>query len=348
LSTTKTFIVPVFIPHQGCALDCIFCNQNTITGNADVPSPAETSSYLEKSLRPDRPHAVIAFYGGSFTCMPREEQDAYLGAAQSFIARGMAAGTRLSTRPDCMDDATASYLKGLGVVTVELGVQSLSDDVLKASGRGHDAECSLSAVAAVRSAGLELGLQFMAGLPGDTPERFIATVNGVIAMKPDFVRIYPTLVVKGAPLEKLWARGGYSPLSLDEAVALCASAVKLLRDAGIKVIRLGLQPSRELEDALLAGPYHPAFGHLVESEIAYGRMAEALTDTNDKGPTHRSAPTNRMERHLFFTVNPSELSVYRGIKSANVERLRSLSGGAEVSILADAGVERGGLTVKVQ
>ena len=287
---------------------------------------------MQDRLGPDTPYAVIAFYGGSFTGLPREEQESYLGVASGFVSMGYASGIRLSTRPDYMDDEVAGFLKERGVKVVELGVQSMDDAVLAASGRGHTSEDVLKAAGAVKSAGLELGLQVMAGLPGDTPEGFIATVRRIIQLNPHFVRIYPVLVVKNSPLKGLFSRGKYIPLGLDEAVGLCADAVELFRQAKIKVVRVGLQPGKELEDALVAGPYHPAFGHLVESEIAYRRMASALAG---KG-----------EGQADFLVNPSELSVYKGIRGENVRKLGLLMKGLGVTIRADGGVEKGGMKLE--
>lgn len=328
----KKLIVPVFIPHRGCPHRCVFCNQNSITGNTSAPSPDEVRRYLGHHLGPGTPHAVIAFYGGSFTNLPTGEQQGYLSVAGEFIGRGLACGIRLSTRPDCVDERVVSFLKANFVGTVELGVQSMDDGVLTASRRGHTAADSVKVAGHVKSAGLELGMQIMNGLPGDTRDKFMHTVEQVISLRPDFVRIYPALVVKGAPLEAVWKSGGYAPLRLDEAVEQCAGASVRFRKAGIRVVRMGLQPGRELEDALLAGPYHPAFGHLVESRLAYDRMSLALEGSS--------------AGNVEFLVNPSELSVYKGIKSENVEKLGRFKKGLSLKITADAGVEKGGLLLK--
>ncbi len=323
-------IIPVFISHQGCPHQCAFCNQNRITGNETPPSPAEVKDYLAQHLGRDLSGVTVAFYGGSFTGLPRELQTEYLDTVEPFIKNGQVSGIRVSTRPDYIDEDILSLIKSHGVKTVELGVQSLDADVLRLSGRGHTYEESLRAAALVKESGLELGIQVMAGLPGDNVDKFISTVTRVIEAAPAFVRIYPTLVVKGAPLEALWRRGGYEPLSLEDAVTQCASAVKMFRAAGIKVIRLGLQPSRELEEAVLAGPYHPSFGHLVESEIAFERMSEAI----------EGAPrTEKVE----FLVNPRELSVYKGIKSYNIEKFRALK--KEITIRPAEAVQSGGLVM---
>jgi len=330
----KDLIIPVFISHRGCPNRCVFCNQVKISGSSGDVTLDGLREYLEKSLGPDTAHATVAFYGGSFTGLPKGEQEGYLNVAGEFVGRGFASGIRLSTRPDYMDTGIARFLKGMGVTVVELGAQSMEPGALLTSKRGHTADDTESAARAVKDAGIMLGLQVMAGLPGDSPDGFIRTVDRVVALEPEFARIYPALVLKGSELEALWLSGEYVPLGLEEAVSLSADAVERFRGAGIKVIRLGLQASESLEAAYLAGPYHPAFGHMVESEIAFRRMEKSLAE----------GPSGRAE----FRVNPAELSVYRGLKSSNVARLATLRGGLSVSIIADQAVLRGGMEASVR
>jgi histone acetyltransferase (RNA polymerase elongator complex component) len=312
MSSRKEFIVPVFIPHMGCPHLCVFCNQRNISGASHAPSPEEVLNYLDASLSPEKPEAVIAFYGGTFTAIPLSVQEKYLSIAQRFIAQKRASGVRLSTRPDGMDERVALFLKEQGVRTVELGVQSLDDGVLEKSGRGHAAEDSMRAARRVKDAGLELGIQLMAGLPGDTKEKFLHTVSDTVKLAPDFVRIYPALVVEGSGLADMWRRGEYSPLTIDEAVELCAEALEIFGAAGIRVIRLGLQPGEELEKTYLAGPHHPAFGHLVKSNIALKKILKALEGF--EGDTAE------------IYVNQKELSIYKGIGNSNINALFNATG----------------------
>ncbi len=335
MSADSKLIIPVFIPHGGCPHRCVFCDQNDITGKKDPPAPDEVREYLSGRLGPDTPEATVAFYGGSFTCLPVKFQEGYLGAARELADKGYAAGIRLSTRPDCMDAAVAEFLRLSGVTEVELGVQSMDDAVLRASGRGHTAADTVEAARALKEAGIRLGMQIMAGLPGDTPEGFIQSVRRVIKIGPGFVRIYPTLVLRGAPLERLFSRGEYRPLSLDEAVSICADACELFEGAGIRVIRTGLQPSAELEAALAAGPYHPAFGHMVGSKTALRRMASLIENE------YAGAIPGGVE----FAVNPSELSKFLGIKKKNLEVLGAMFGSG-ISIRADEGVAWGEVFLK--
>jgi len=297
---------------MGCPHLCVFCNQKNISGASHAPSPEEVASYLDGSLSLGRPEAVVAFYGGTFTAIPLAEQGKYLAIAQRFMAEKRASGIRLSTRPDEMDAQTARFLKERGVRTVELGVQSLDDGVLKKSGRGHTAADAVRAARTVKDAGLELGIQLMAGLPGDSKGKFLKTVLGTVRLKPHFVRIYPALVVEGSELADTWRRGEYIPLTLDEAVELCAEALEIFGTAGIKVIRLGLQPGEELEKSLLAGPYHPSFGHLVKSNIALKKMLKALEGFGGAAPQ--------------FIVNSRELSIYKGIGGENIKKIKAATG----------------------
>ena len=289
-------IIPFFIPHSGCPHQCVFCNQKNITGQtkpvAPMAIPQKITEYLAISSSDNPAH--VAFYGGSFTALPFETQRAYLNAVQPFIHTGQIAGIRLSTRPDCITNDILVLLKEYCVTTIELGVQSMDDVVLARSGRGHTATDTVNAVSLIKSNGFRIGLQLMPGLPGDSADSFIRTIDTVIALKPDFVRIYPALVIKDTPLEDLYASARYMPLSLHDAVALCREALERFELAGIDVIRIGLQPTEELEKpgTIITGPYHPAFRQLVESSILLDKMRCAVRTCTGK--------TGR----VTFQVNP--------------------------------------------
>jgi histone acetyltransferase (RNA polymerase elongator complex component) len=310
----------------------VFCNQKNITGqtNPVAPSaiPQKITEYLA-SNGSDKP-AHVAFYGGSFTALAFEIQKAYLTAVQPFIHAGQIAGIRLSTRPDCITNEILSLLKEQHVTTIELGVQSMDDAVLTCSGRGHTTTDTMNAVRLIRSRDFLLGLQLMPGLPGDSADRFMKTVDMVIELKPDFVRIYPSLVIKDTPLEDLYTSGRYVPLSLDNAVALCRDAFERFELAGIDVIRIGLQPTEELEKpgTIIAGPYHPAFRQLVESSIIIDKMRSMLRSRKEK--------TSR----VTVQVNPRDLSAAIGQRRSTVELLKKEFGLQEVSIVAGENVLR--------
>ena len=263
-------IYPVFVPHWGCPHACVFCNQQRISGEhspVDGETLREMLSRAAAALR-DGIRRELAFYGGSFTAIPREFQAELLGEAREALEKGWIDGIRLSTRPDAIDPEILSFLKTYGVSAVELGAQSMNDNVLRQSARGHTAEDVVRASRLIREAGLELVLQMMTGLPGDSPGSCVETARKLIQLKPDGVRIYPTVVVRDTALYALWKAGKYREHSVEDAVRICARIVPLFDRAGIPILRLGLNPTEELSaGAAVAGAYHPALGELVRSRI---------------------------------------------------------------------------------
>lgn len=325
-------IIPFFIPHSGCPHQCVFCNQKNITGQnkpAEVSSVPQTiNDYLKFDTSDEA--VQIAFYGGSFTALPIETQKAYLEASRPFIESGQVKSIRLSTRPDSIDREILALLKGYHVQTIELGVQSMDDQVLTLSGRGHSAVDTVNAARLLREEGFLMGLQLMPGLPGDSVEKFLDTVGKAISLKPDFVRIYPVLVIRDTSLEELYKKGQYTPLSLDEAVSLCREALIRFEQAGIEVIRIGLQPTEELgkPGTILAGPYHPAFRQLVESSIWLDRMKALLAN---------SKPSCS---EVTFLVHSRDLSAAIGQKHSNTGCLKNQFGLKTVRIRSDQSVPR--------
>jgi len=292
------------------------------------------SAYLAGSGgRYDR--VEIAFYGGSFTGMPREEQAALLEAAARFIAEGAVQGIRVSTRPDDIDEERLDTLASMGVRAVEIGAQSMDDEVLRKSGRGHSAHDVRRAAALCMGKGFETGLHLMAGLPGQNRESFETTVADVIRIAPDTVRIHPVLVFRDTELARLYAQGTYRPLTLDEAVIWCKTALVTFASARIPVIRLGLQATDEMgkEGGILAGPWHPAFRSLVEAEI-FRDMALALMDRAAAGCHER-----------VFRVAPSDLSNFNGPGGRNRLLLESRFG-VPVAARPDPAVPRGALRLQ--
>lgn len=276
----------------------------------------------------------VAFFGGSFTCLPEARQQGLLAAVQPFLQSGQVACIRLSTRPDCVDRATCSFLLSQGVRIVELGVQSLDDRVLQASWRGHDADDSRCAVALLQEAGLEVGIQLMPGLPLETTGSFLRTVREVVTLAPAFVRLYPVLVVKQAGLAEMYLRGDYRPLSMNKAVALSCLAKEMLTAAAIRVVRIGLQPSATLERQLLAGPYHPAFGELVASRIWLKRIRALLAAC----PAHK---------RVTVRISPRDLSAVIGMKRSNMQRFERLGFADRLELITDVNMKRGTLLYAV-
>ena len=299
--------IPIFIPMQGCPFECVFCDQQKITGQvAGIPDDAiiQTIESHLQTMDPAEMEIRIAFFGGSFTGLPLNRQEHYLRLVQPFLSNGKAIGIRLSTRPDYIDDPTLEMLKEYGVDTIELGVQSMEESVLQKSGRGHTATDVRRAAAMIRTAGFSLVLQMMPGLPGDTFTKTRDTALEIIKLGAEAVRIYPALVIKGTKLESLYEKRQFSPLSLEEAVEWCSKIVPCFEDAGITILRLGLHPSEGLihGNELVAGPFHTAFGAMVYSRIWYQLFNGLQTEIKKK---------------ITVTVHPKELNHAIGYGKAN-------------------------------
>jgi histone acetyltransferase (RNA polymerase elongator complex component) len=331
-------IIPIFLPNAGCRERCLFCNQKATAEG--LPSPPSVRSFIGASLNnlpSDKKYREkqVAFYGGSFTAIGKEDQIRYLKEVQPFLDSGLIDSIRTSTRPDALDEEILDLLKGYRVKTVELGTQSMIDEVLLLAKRGHSSEDTLSAALRLKRWNFEVGIQLMIGLPGDTFDRFLQTLDRIIDLKPDFVRIHPTLVLKGAPLENLWRAGEYSPLSLDEAIQWLKRGLLNLERASISVARVGLQPTTDLERNLLAGPYHPALHQLVDSAILFD-MAKHLLQISSNGP------------QAFFQCHPKEVSNLRGQKNENLLKLKELFKLSEILIRERKELPRECLMIQTQ
>lgn len=324
------FVIPYFISHQGCPHRCLFCNQHSITGREFTPGDVgrDIEETIEKWLGYTNDHldTQLAFYGGSFTCLDQDLQSAMLEAAVPWRKSGRIASIRLSTRPDCIDDNRSALLQNYGVATVELGVQSLDNSVLAAAQRGHNEEDCMRAVANLHKAGIEVGIQLMPGLPRETRASFLQTVRKAIALRPAFVRLYPTLVVAETALASLYKKGKYTPLSLGMAVLLVMHGRRKFLDAGIRVVRMGLQHSDSLQQAVIAGPYHPAFGELVRSREWLGRLRRLIAQYPGK--------------KLRLTISEKDLSSCNGLGNANRKRLSDLGLEECFEVVVDKNMER--------
>ena len=272
-------IYPIFIPHLGCPNECVFCDQRRISGSPSPASGEDVTRRLAQARADGLRDMELAFYGGSFTAIDPRRQEELLAAAQPFLCEGVISSIRLSTRPDAVDDNAIDRLRRYRVSTVELGAQSMDDGVLLASGRGHTAADTERASALLKGAGFTLILQMMTGLPGSDRARDIETARRLIALRPDGVRVYPTVIVENTPLADMWRAGVYREHTVEDAVAVCADILPLFDAAGIPVIRLGLNPTEELSGgAAVGGAYHPAIGELVRSEILRREAAALLSD----------------------------------------------------------------------
>ena len=333
----RPVVVPFFISHLGCPHRCVFCDQEKIAGaRGALPSAGEIQAKVAQ-YRESSPGRALeaAFYGGTFTALAREDQEQLLGALQPLLASGLLDSVRLSTRPDAVDPDTASFLKAMGVATVELGVQSMDDEVLRLSGRGHSAAQTERAVRVLREADLAVGIQLMPGLPGDSEQRSLATLDQVLALTPSFLRIYPTLVLSGTELAAMYQAGSYAPQTLDQAVSLGKRMLLKAMRKEVPVIRIGLQPTAELEapGVLLAGPYHPAFGQLVESELFFDLMSAMVADL-PKGES------------VSFLAPPGRISDLVGQKRRNLKRLAERHGIGVSAVKEDAGLSRSSISLE--
>jgi len=327
-----SLVIPIFIPHEGCPHQCLFCNQHGISGHIAPPvSGAEVGatirSWLERTRPANRTEVEVAFYGGSFTGLPVSRQIELLGAVQPFCQQGVVREIRLSTRPDYIDGERLDLLVRHRVSTIELGVQSCDDRILRRSGRGHTVADSVVASRLIKERGLRLGVQLMLGLPGENFRSLRQTTATVIRLGPDFVRIYPTLVLRGSGLERLYHQGGYRPLSLGRAVVSAAYLKKRFDDQGIGVVRMGLQPTAELERSLVAGPHHPAFGEMVKARLMLHQTRRALAGVSSTAP-------------VTLVIAERDQSVFRGLGSANMHRLHQLGLLERFSLRADSAQPR--------
>ena len=306
--SARESILPVFVPHLGCPHACVFCNQRRISGAQRAATAEDVRNTITKAAAflPRGGKRQLAFYGGSFTAIPAPEQEALLAAAKEALDRGEIDAVRLSTRPDVIDGAVLDRLRRCRVETVELGAQSMDDEVLRLSGRGHTAADVERAARLVKSAGFRLILQMMTGLPGDTPEKDLDSARRIIALRPDGVRIYPTVIVRDTELCDMWRRGAYREHSVEDAVETCARLLPLFEAAGVPVIRLGLNPTEELSaGAAVGGAYHPALGELVKSRVLLNRARALLKDvppgsrvTLEVGKGRRSQMTGQHRENI--------------------------------------------------
>ncbi len=303
--------ISIFVPHIGCPHQCSFCNQVHITGQNDIPNAESVRKAVEtaKSFSNYNPTTTeLAFFGGSFTAIETQYRKELLREAYKFVADGSVRGIRISTRPDAIDEEILDNLKMYGVTAIELGAQSMDNEVLLKNQRGHTSETVEAASRLIKEKGFSLGLQMMTGLLGDTDEKALETAKKIAALNPDTVRIYPTVVLKGTYLSRFYNEGKYTPQTVKKAVSLCAEIATVFQQRGIKIIRLGLHSIDE--SAFVSGPWHPAFGELVESE-KYKNSAYNLLKQYPKG------------KYLLF-VNPKEISKLIGQHRCNLKEFSDM------------------------
>ncbi len=279
--------ISVFVPHKGCPNDCSFCNQRAISGKVLPATPDDVANAVNTAIKYniDPKNTEIAFFGGSFTAIEREYMLSLLTAAKHFLDTYNFKGIRISTRPDCIDFEVLDILKNYGVTAIELGAQSMCDDVLSANRRGHSADDVRKSAKLIKEYGFEFGLQMMTGLYKSDFGKDEYTAKEIIKLKPDTVRIYPTVVLKNTHLGFLQEAGEYKAPTAEETAPFCAKLLQMFENEGIKVIKLGLHSSETVESDMVGGAYHPAFRELCEGHIFYEKILENLKD-KDKNKTY--------------------------------------------------------------
>lgn len=264
----RPYIIPIFISHLGCPFQCLYCQQERITAQERwLPTPQAIEGRIEAFLATRKPgkysHSEIAFYGGTFTGLEKGLMQELLESAGAFVKKGEVRNLRASTKPDYVDAETLEILQRFGMDTIELGVQSLDDRVLAKVGRGYDSERVRYSVALLKRRGMKVGIQLMQGLPGADQSEALESARKAIQLDPDFVRIYPTVVLEGTALAEMYRRGHYQPWSLDSAIEICRELKQMFAKASIPIIKMGLEFSSDEREGILAGPYHPRFRELV-------------------------------------------------------------------------------------
>jgi radical SAM superfamily enzyme len=280
----KYYNIPIFLPELACPFRCVYCNQFSITGKQQIPDIQYVRNtidqYLSSFTEKER-FVEVAFFGGNFTGLPEKMQDDFLKIVQPYLEKGVIQGIRCSTRPDYIDEKRVKTLKNFGMLNIELGAQTTNDEILRRCGRGHTFKDIENASQIIVNEGITLGLQMMLGLPFDTFENDMQTAHDIVRLGAKETRIYPCIVVKDTELERLYHAGEYEPLTLGEAVEQSATLYEYFTENDVKVLRIGLHTSDDLNGAAyVAGPYHKNFAEMVFSRL-WGRKFDKIDDKSD-------------------------------------------------------------------
>ena len=339
----KQYIIPIFVPHLGCPNDCVFCNQKSISGEQRMITKEDVKNTIDfylDNIKDKDAKKEVAFFGGSFTGIDVNQQEEFLQTAYNYIKERKIDSIRISTRPDYIDRETLKRLKKYKVETIELGVQSANDYILKQSNRGHTFQDVKKASKLIRWYRFNLGHQMMVGLPESTRLDEINTAKELIKLKPKMVRIYPVLVIKNTKLEKEYLNGNYKPLTVVQAVETCKELVSMFNKKKIEIIRIGLQNTDEISDPnneqseVVAGPYHPAFRQLVESGLWYDMIVSKIKQLNVK------------VKKVEVIVNPQDVNNVIGHKRENIEKLKEMYT-LELIVKQDKNMKQGKMELKV-
>lgn len=339
----KQYIIPIFVPHLGCPMNCTFCNQKTISGQQKQVTKDDVKNTIEYYLSNIKENETVevAFFGGSFTGIEETKQEELLQSAYEYTKLGKIDSIRISTRPDYINKEILKRLKKYKVKTIELGVQSSNDYILKKCKRGHSFEDVKKASKLIRRYGFTLGHQMMIGLPESTRLDEINTARDIAKLKPKIVRIYPVLVIKGTTLAEEYEQGTYEPLAVEQAVEICKEIYYFFESKNITVIRMGLQNTETIaspkseESEVIAGPYHEAFGQLVEDAMWYDSILEKIKSFNVK------------VKEVSIKVNPQNVNNVVGHKKENLKKLKELYD-VDVKIIQDENIKKGKFELEIE
>lgn len=329
--TASPLVIPIFIPHSGCPHQCVFCNQTAITGQKTfLPDAARVAEIIDTYLAHSmpRPQVEVAFFGGNFLGLAPGQISDLLNSVRPFLDTGVVHGIRFSTRPDTVTKDRLKQVGSFPVSLVELGVQSMDDQVLAQANRGHTRKDTCRAMDLLDAFHMNAGVQIMAGLPGDTRDGVIETAKVLADMHPKTARIYPALVLKNTRLARWYQNGTYQPLTLDQAVDISSRLYRIFTQAGVTIIRMGVHMSDAQKESILAGPWHPAFGHLVLSRILYRKAVRKI----------QSLGTTQLSSSIQLQIHPSRESRLRGDMNSNLHRMKKKFPGIDFYVYPDPAV----------
>lgn len=326
------YIIPIFVPHEGCPHNCVFCNQDRITGVKEKVDGDKVENIINEyyeTIENKDATIEVSFFGGTFTAIKEEKQKELLKVAKKYKDLGIVEKIRMSTRPDYINDYILTYLKEYDVDIIELGIQSLDDEVLIAAGRGHTAKDVENASKLIKKYGITLGHQLMPGLPKSTKEKDIKSAKDSLKMEPELLRIYPSLVIKDTPMEIMYNRGEYTPYSLEKAVNVSKEIFTMFNNNGVNVIRIGLQPTETINTGkdIIAGPFHPAFRELVQGSL----IADMIRD-------------NLEGLECEILINNKDLSKLYANRKTYFNKLKK--DGYKIKVIVDDEVPRGRIVIK--
>ena len=306
----EQYTIPIFIPHKGCPNNCVFCNQKKISGQLTDVTAQDVEDKIEEYLKyysNSKKKIEVAFFGGSFTGIPIDKQIEYLQVANSYVKKGLVGAIRISTRPDYINRNILDTMKKYNVKTIELGVQSMDNEILTLSKRGHTALDVVNASKLIHEYGIVLGHQIMIGLPGSTRESEVYTIKECLKLQPQQLRIYPVYVIPDSELYSMYENSEYKPLSINEAVMRCKAVIYECQKTDISIIRLGLQSTDEItaKNNDLHGP--------VSDNLAEYVMSALVRDKIEREIKNRQIDDSKLiinvpQKYVSICVGPKKIN----------------------------------------